>query len=386
MPIRKLDGAFAMIATCEPGKKRTDWYCDTVRGFLLECRASGGKTYYLSHNEGKSRRTIKIAAYGDITFDKAKKEAIRLRAELVLGGDPAGKKKEARAVPTYAVLADQHIAHARTYMKSIKTLEGYMKRIKMRWGKLRLTDIRQQDVASWLAELRKEGLAFATVEKTRVIMGRSFHLGAQWEVPGADRNPVKGVPRLKFNNARQTYVDSMQAGELLAAASGSRNKHLRAIIALLLLTGMRVSELLSSRWANVDMEGRTLFVPTSKNGHSRHVPLSQAAIDVLSDLKLSGSGVFLFPNPRDPKNHLTSIKHGWQAVREAVGLPTLRIHDLRHSFASAAVSAGIDLYHVGKIMGHQNVSSTARYSHVANTALMAAVEAGAAKLNLSIAA
>lgn len=383
MPIRKLDAGFCLIASCEPGKRRTDWYCESVRGFLLECRAGGGKTYYLSHNEGKSRRTIKIAAYGDIPFDKAKKEAIRLRAELVLGGDPSAKKKEARAVPTYGALADQHIQHARNSMKSFKTLEGYMKRIKKRWGKYRLTDIRQQDIAAWLAELRGEGLADATVEKTRVIMSRSFQLGAQWEIPGADRNPVKAVPRKKFSNAREMYVDSAQAAQLLDAASGSRNRQLRSIIALLLLTGMRVSELLSSRWSNVDLERRTLFLPTSKTGRSRHIPLSQAAIDVLTEMKRPAGAVFLFPNPRNPQKHLNSIKHGWQAVRDAVGLPTLRIHDLRHSFASAAVTAGIDLYHVGKIMGHQQVSSTARYAHVANSALMAAVEAGAAKLNLN---
>ncbi len=382
MPVQKLDAAFCLIAQCEPGKKKTDYY-DTATKLVLECRASGGKTYYISHNEGRARKSIKIAAYGDISFDKAKKEAIRLRAELVLGGDPTAKKKEARAVGAYGALADQHVAHAQTYMKSIKTLEGYMKRIRKRWGKIRLTDIKQQDVAVWLAELRREGLAPATVEKTRVIMNRSFQLGAQWEVPGADRNPVKGVPRVKFSNARETYVNSDQAAALLAAATNSRNKQLKSIIALLLLTGMRVSELLSSRWENVDIDGGTLFVPISKNGRSRHVPLAQAAIQVLRDMQRTAKVEFLFPNPRNPTKSITTIKHGWQAVREAAGMPNLRIHDLRHSFASAAVSAGIDLYHVGKIMGHQNVSSTARYSHVANAALMAAVEAGAAKLNLT---
>ena len=198
--------------------------------------------------------------------------------------------------------------------------------------------------------------------------------------------PVKGVPRLKFSNAREMYVDSEQAAQLLAAAAKSRNTQLRAIIALLLLTGMRVSELLSIRWVNVDLDRRTLFLPTSKNGRSRTVPLSQAAVDVLAEMKGPSYGIFVFPNPKDRSKHLTTIKHGWQTVREAVGLPTLRIHDLRHSFASAAVSAGIDLYHIGKIMGHRQVSSTARYAHVGNSALMAAVEAGASKLNLSIAA
>jgi integrase len=382
MPVHKLDAAFCLIAQCEPGKKKTDYY-DTATKLVLECRASGGKTYYISHNEGRARKSIKIAAYGDISFDKAKKEAIRLRAELVLGGDPTAKKKEARAVGTYGALADQHVDHARTYMKSIKTLEGYMKRIRKRWGRVRLTDIRQQDVAAWLATLRTEGLAPATIEKTRIFMNRSFQLGAQWEIPGADRNPVKGVPRVKFSNARETYVNASEAARLIAAAEKSRNKQLAAIIRLLLLLGMRVSELLSMRWENVDTEKRTIFIPTSKNGRSRRLPLPQAAVDVIDALSKPDGAVYLFPNQRNPKKHLTTIKHGWQAAREAAGLETLRIHDLRHSAASAWINNGVGLATVGKLLGHADLASTSRYSHLADETLMAAVEAGAAKLNLA---
>lgn len=382
MPVQKLDAAFCLIAQCEAGKRKTDYY-DTATKLMLECRASGGKTYYISHNEGRARRSIKIAAYGDISFDKAKKEAIRLRAELVLGGDPAAKKKEARAISTYGALADQHVAHARTYMKSIKTLEGYMKRIRKRWGKVRLSDIRQQDVAGWLAGLRAEGLAPATIEKTRVIMNRSFQLGAQWEIPGADRNPVKAVPRIKFANARETYVNAEEAARLIAAAEKSRNKQLAAIIRLLLLLGMRVSELLSMRWENVDTEKRTIFIPTSKTGRSRRLPLPQAAIDVIDALPKPDGAIYLFPNPRNPKKHLTTIKHGWQAARGAAGLESLRIHDLRHSAASAWINNGVGLATVGKLLGHADLASTSRYSHLADETLMAAVEAGAAKLNLA---
>jgi len=384
MPVQKLDAAFCLAAQCQPGKRRTDYYDEIVRGFVLECRASGGKTYHLSHSEGTTRRTIKIAAYGDITFDKAKKEAMRLRAELVLGGDPAAKKKAARAVGTYNALADQHVAHARIHIKSIKTLEGYMKRIRKRWGKYRLTDIRQQDVAAWLAELRKEGLAPATVEKTRVIMNRSFQLGAQWEVPGADRNPVKGVPRPKFSNARETYINAEETARLVAAADKSRNKQLGSIIRLLLLLGMRVSELLSVRWENVDTAKSTLFIPTSKTGRSRRLPLPQAAVEIIDALPRPKGAVFLFPNPSNLTRHITTIKHGWQAAREAAGLPDLRIHDLRHSAASAWINNGVSLATVGKLLGHANLASSARYSHLADDTLMAAVEAGAAKLNLAV--
>lgn len=192
------------------------------------------------------------------------------------------------------------------------------------------------------------------------------------------------MPRPKFSNARQTYIDGDQTARLLAAAATSRNKQLHAIISLLLLTGMRVSELLGSRWENVETGRRTLFIPVTKNGRSRTIPLSQAAIDVIDGLPKKDGEIFLFPNPRDSKKHLTTIKHGWQAARATAGLSDLRIHDLRHSFASAAVNAGIDLYHVGQILGHVSHSTTtARYSHVANTTLLAAMEAGAAQLKLS---
>jgi integrase len=371
MPVMKLDAASCLIAQCEPGRAKTDYYDTKIRGFVLECRRSGGKTYYLSVSHGKSRRPIKIAAYGDISFDKAKKEAERLRSEFVLGGDPAAKKREAKAVPLFNALADQH--------------EAYLRRARKRFGRMRLTDIRQQDVAAWLAELRHQGLAPATVLKTLVTMNRTFELGAQWGVPGADKNPLKGIQRPKVANARERYINSDEAGRLIAEAGTTRNKQLPALISLLLLCGPRVSELMSARWENVDIERRMWFIPTSKTGRSRHVPLSQAAIGIIEALPREADAVFLFPNPRNGKKHLTTIKHAWQTAREQAGLPDLRIHDLRHSAASFMINSGVDLFAVGKVLGHASYQSTQRYSHLANDTLLAAVEAGAAKLNLTAA-
>ncbi len=119
-------------------------------------------------------------------------------------------------------------------------------------------------------------------------------------------------------------------------------------------------------------------MPTSKTGRSRHVPLSRAALAVVAGLP---RGEFLFPTPRDPSRHLATIEHGFRSAGAAAGLAGLRIHDLPHSAASARAGAGVDLYTVGKVLGHANVASTARYSHLANDALLAAVEAGAAMLD-----
>lgn len=119
-------------------------------------------------------------------------------------------------------------------------------------------------------------MASATVVKIKAIFGRSFELGARWGVAGCERNPVRGVQSKPLNNARERYLTAAEATRLLAAAEKSRNPQLAAVVGLLLLTGMRVSELLSTRWEHVDVERRALHVPTSKTGRSRYVPLADA--------------------------------------------------------------------------------------------------------------
>ncbi|MEG8018754.1 tyrosine-type recombinase/integrase [Sphingomonas sp. LR55] len=380
MPKLTLTNSSALLAQCEPGKRKTDYYDDTVTGFVLECRSSGGKSYYIRFDQAGRQKQFKIGRFEDITFAAAKKAAQKLRSEVVMGGDPSARKAEAKAVPVYSELAAQHLADAKLHQRSYDTTEGYMRlHILPKWGKMRLTEIDGRAVAHWLADKRAEGLAPATVVKIKAIFGRSFELGARWGVPGCERNPVRGVQSKPLNNARERYLTSAEATRLLAAAEKSRNPQLAAVVGLLLLTGMRVSELLSTRWEHVDVERRTLHVPTSKTGRSRHVPLARAAVDIIEHLPKATGAVFLFPSQKDPRKHLTTIKHGWQTARDTASLPGLRVHDLRHSAASFMVNSGVDLFAVGKVLGHANVASSSRYAHLSQDTLIAAVEAGAAK-------
>ena len=235
-----------------------------------------------------------------------------------------------------------------------------------------------QGVAQFLADKRAEGLAPATVEKIRVIFGRSFELGARWEVPGAEKNPTRGVVRKPLNNARERFLSAEEAARLREAAAASNNPQLQHIVGLLLFTGARVRELLDAKLEHVDVERRTWLIPTSKTGKPRHVPLSKGALAVIADLPRFKDCPWLIPNP-DTRKPYVSIKNGWQRAIRVAKLPGLRIHDLRHSAASFMVNSGVDLFAVGKVLGHANVASTARYSHLANATLLAAVEAGAAK-------
>lgn len=383
MPKATLDYAFVSTAECEPGKRKTDWWDRTIKGFVLECRAGGGRTYYLRYQTlAGEQRQYKIGRYEDITFATAKKEAARLKSEVTLHHDPCEKKAKAKSIPLYGELAEMHLADAKLHQKSFKDTEMYVRRhILPKWAKVRLTDINSRAVAQWLVDKDKEGLAPATVEKIRVIFGRSFVLGASWDVPGAERNPTQGIRRPRLNNARQRYLTAEEAARLRSAAAESFNNQLQHIVDLLLFTGARVNELLTAQWQHVDLDRKTWLIPTSKTGRPRHVPLPTPAIEIIQGLPKFKGCPYLIPNP-ETRKPFVSIRHAWLRAIRVARLPGLRIHDLRHSAASFMVNSGVDLFAVGKVLGHASIQSTQRYSHLANDTLLKAVEAGAAKQSL----
>lgn len=379
MPKAKLDHTFAMTATCKPGARKTDYYDTVITGFVLETRSSGGKTFYLRYDDNGRQKQIKLAQFGDAPFAQIRKKAERLRAEVALGGDPAAEKAAARAIPLYSELSAQHLADAKLHHRSYSTTEAYVRNhIIPKWGKVRITDIDVRSVTQWLADKRAEGLAAGTVEKIRVIFGRSFELGKRWGIPGCENNPTRGVPRKPLNNARERYLSAAEAERLRAAVAVSKNTQLKYIVDLLLYTGCRLRELLDARWEHVDTERRAWLIPTSKTGRARRAPLSKAALDVIAVLPRFQDCAYLVPNP-DTLKPFVSIKHAWQAARKAAGLPELRLHDCRHAAASFMANSGVDLFTIGKVLGHASYQSTQRYSHLANDTLLAAVEAGAKK-------
>lgn len=383
MPKANLTAAFCLTAHCQPGRKRTDYYDIGTTGFVLACLISGTMTYEFRYTDqyGKLKQR-RIAPYGDITFAEAQKTAKRWRAEVIMGGDPAGDKVAKKEVPTYSDLAEQHLEYARRHLRRPENVERVVRvHLLRRFGRQRADAITTAEVARWLAEKRKGGLAAATVEKLKVTLGRSFQLAIKAGTAGVKFNPVQGIPREKFNNAKNRFLTAEEAARLLQAAEQSRNPQLKSIIGLLLLTGARRGELLGARWEHIDRERKLWFLPITKNFSSRYVPLSQAALDIIEGLPRFDGCPWLLPNPAT-KAPYTDLNHPFDTARKLAGLPDVTLHTLRHSAASFMVNAGIDLFAVGKVLGHKNIGSTQRYSHLASNTLLAAVEAGAAQMKL----
>ena len=380
MPKVALCSRFVLIASCEPGKRKTDYYSETQIGFGLECRSSGSKSYFQRYHDRNGRqRQVTIGAVTDLSFEQARKAAQKIRSEAVLGGDPAGKTEKVKAVILYRELADMHLAHAASHHRSDGSQRILRNHVIPRFGKLRLDEIKQQDITQWLAEKRQGGMAPASIAKIRTTLSKSFELARQWEL--FDGNPTRHCPKEAYNNARERYLTSDEANALRLACECSTNPQLKNIVGLLLLTGARKSELLKAKWSDIDLEKRTWTLNMTKNGRGRHVPLSQAAMDIIAQLPRYDGCPWLLPNPQTLLP-FTDIKRSFMQARKLAGLNDVHIHDLRHSYASALAGSGIDLYTVGKLLGHVNVASTARYAHLANDTLMAAAEVGAAKLNV----
>lgn len=379
MPKAKLDAAFAAAAQCPPGRAKIDYYCVTLPGYVLECRSSGGRTWYLRYQIDGRLKQFKIGRYEDISPANARKRAVQLRSEVVMGGDPCAKKIEAKAVPLFDEIAERHLAEAKLHLKSYDTIEMCMRvHIRPKWGRVPVNKIDRHAVGQWLKDKEASGLSAATVEKLRVLMGRSYELAAQDGVLGCDKNPTRGIKRPKVQNAREVYLDADQVTRLKAAVAASTNTQLQYIVGLLLLTGARKRELLDARWEHFFLDRREWVIPTSKNGRARHVPLSQDALAIIQALPRFDGCPWLLPNP-DTRKPFVSIKRAWGQAIKTAKLPGVRIHDLRHTMASSMVNSGIDLFAVGKVLGHVSYQSTQRYSHLANDTLLAAVEAGAAK-------
>jgi integrase len=379
MPITHLDAAFVRSVECPTDKSKIDYYDDGITGFILEVRASGGKTYHLRYRDdhGKQRQH-KIGDAKDISFDKARTAAQTLRAKVVLGESPSDSRKLKRSIPTLKEFAqDRYMPFVKGYKRSWDSDDSYLRNhLLPRFGQLHLDEIKQQAVIEFQHAMKAGGYALATANRMVILLRYMFNLADKWKIPGGEINPTTGVALFEANNGRERFLTAEETQRLHAALDNSDNTQLKSIVALLLLLGCRKQELLKARWENVDLERRTWRIPLPKSGKTRHVPLSSQAIQVFNQLPRWDGCPYVVPNPKTLQPFV-SVFCSWNTARKQAGLPEVRMHDLRHSMASNLVNSGRSLFEVSKILGHTQVKTSQRYAHLSQDTLLAAVDAAA---------
>jgi integrase len=318
---------------------------------------------------------------------EARKEAKQQRARIVLGADPRAEAKARKAVITYAELFEQHILpHLKQRLRSwSRSEELYRLRVKAAFGNKRLNQITRHQVQSFHSALAAEGLAAATANHHIKVLRSSLNLARQWGMLEGE-NPAAGIQMLHEDNKIEHYLDEAQLQRLLHVLRTDRNRAVCNVAMFLLSTGCRLNEALSATWADVDVERRafTIRATNSKSRKLRSVPLNDSAVEVLNSLDTKEDGGALFVSSRGRKRHakkpFTTIAKQWNRIRKAAGLPHLRLHDLRHQFASFLVNDGRTLYEVQAILGHSSSKVTERYAHLSTATLQQASASASARL------
>ena len=272
-----------------------------------------------------------------------------------------------------AFVAAVYLPHVRLRKRSWRVDERIARqRLSPAFGARRLDRIRRGEVEDWLGDLAEEGLCPATCNRILAVFKSVCSLAMLHGVLPAGQSPCADVPPFKIHLQRERYLAPDEAQRLMRELERSARPE-AAAIRLLLLTGARKSEILKARWENVRLDLRLLTVPLSKSGKPRHLPLSDAAVAVIRALPRGPGCPWLFPG-HAPGKPLSDVYLFWDGLRRGLGLADVRIHDLRHTFASFLVNAGPSLYEVQKLLGHSDPRTTMRYAHLGQASLLAAAQ------------
>lgn len=393
------------------GTEFTAWD-QNVTGFGVRVRASGAKSYVVVYRAGAGRgapmRRYTIAAVGKITAEDARTRARAILGAVAHGRDPANQKTAERGVPTVAELADRFIAdHVRPKRKA-GTAAFYR-------------DILDRIVRPALGTTKADKLTRAQLGKLHssllhtpfqanrmlAVVGSMYAFGVRAGVVGEGLNPARGIDRYK-ERRRERFLTGDELERVGAAireaetvgipwtvdkSGAAVSKHLpkgnqftkiepsaAAALRLLLFTGCRKREILHLQWAHVDFERGCLFLPDSKTGQ-KTIILNAPALAVLGSLDRLGPFVVPGKDPQKPRNDL---KRPWEAVTKRANLVGVRIHDLRHTYASFGAAGGMGLPIIGRLLGHSQVATTARYAHLDNDPLRRASEVIATQIQAAL--
>jgi integrase len=368
-----------------------------LRGFGLRRSPAGVKSYILQYRtggRGSQARRRTIGRHGVLTPEEARTRARRWLAEVADGSDPAAFRDAKQKGLTVAELCDLYLRDGPAEKPNKKAsswqtdTSNITRHIKPLLGRKPAAALTQAEVAKFQVDVaagksmadiktRKQGRAIVsggrgTAGRSLAVLGAVLTFAANRKLIAV--NPAKGVPLLKLA-PKERFLSEGEVAVLAATiaamqAEGTLSRTAATAMRLLMVTGCRKNEILSLQWRWVNFDRGCLQLPDSKTG-AKVVPLASVATDLLSALPRCSA--FVLPAGKG-QGHYTGLQKDWERVRLRAGLVDIRIHDLRHSFASFAVADGAPLYTIGKVLGHKQARTTEGYSHLRDDPLRAVAE------------
>lgn len=368
------------FANSAPAGPRGTVYWDTeIPGFGLAVRTSGHRAYIFKYRivggrKGYQRKPT-IGTHGPITCQQARDIARNWHATVRAGGDPSGDRKEMRDSPTVAELCERYLElHAKPKKKprSADGDESAIRRlIKPALGPLKVSAVRRSDIERLHGCLRSTP---TTANRLVALLSKMFNLAERWGCRPNNSNPCRGIEKYR-EHSRERFLTAEEVVRLDAVLVRHEpaNPWMANLIRLLVLTGARRGELESLKWEHVEFHPPRLRLPDSKTG-AKVVVLSARASEIIRLLPRVEGNAYVFPGKNENK-HVNGLSKFWQRIRAEADLNGVRLHDLRHSFASHAAMNGASLPIIGALLGHRSTATTARYAHLVDGSLRQVADA-----------
>lgn len=340
-------------------------YDDQVKGLI--CRANQtSKSFLLVYRFHGRQRKPKIGNWPTITLDQARRVAKEMLLQLASGNDPMATREAKRSATTIGQAWSRYVSeHAHGKKTGNEDVRIYDKHIPDWFKRLPVLEVGYGEIVRIRDSMKKTP---CQANRAIALISKFLGLMEAWGLRPMGTNPCRQIQRFREVHRRRY----MTHGEL-AAISGALKKREKqepysvAFIRLLMLTGARCGELAAAKWG--DLDGQKIVLEqhkTDKDGHPRVIQLPTAAMEVISSLPER--------MPFDTILSIKSPKRLWDSVRNEAGCPDLRLHDLRHSFASLAVGAGFTLHQIGELLGHKSEGTTKRYAHLMDEFASSAAE------------
>ncbi|HVB79571.1 MAG TPA: site-specific integrase [Candidatus Binataceae bacterium] len=370
------------IDSLKPGAADYFLWDDDMAGFGVRVMPSGRASYVVQYRAGGRTRRNAFSAVGKMTPDEARKYARSLLVAVDKGEDPVAELEAQRRMPNVAALCKRFLTDHVAFRCKPSTQGEYGRSvelfIKPSLGTFKVGDVKRTDIAKLHHDMN--AIPYQA-NRTLGVLSKMFNLAEVWGLRPDGSNPCRHVRKYP-ERKRERYLTVEEMGRLGAVLSegerdGTEPASVIAAIRLLMLTGARLGEIQTLKWDYV-RDGYIAF-PNSKTGAKR-IELGAEAQDTLGRIERMAGNPYVIVGTVEGQ-HWTDLQRPWRRIRAKAELPDLRIHDLRHSFASLAASDGESLQIIGKLLGHSQVQTTARYAHLAP----APVRATADRLASSIA-
>jgi len=373
MPKQKITNTFLKRVPIPKDKSKV-LYSDTMtKGLILEVRSNGTKTFYYRYYKKSKTHYKKIGRYPDMDINSSRRTIENIivsssNTELFNSQDSSSN-----AITLQEFYENYYLPFIQTSKKSYKQdISYYRNHILPIWGTTSMNKITQVDITTKHISLVKENkLSFSTANKLIKYISYTYNLALSWNIPHITCNPTKYIKLFAEDNIVEKYLTKEEIKTILHIASKNENPLILHILQFLILTGARKNEVLQAKWEDIDLINNIFTIPLSKSGKVRRIPISPKLQSIIQSIPKYDSP-YLFPSFKT-KLPMKKFEYHWYKIRKEANLDNVRLHDLRHTFASTLVNAGVSLYEVQKLLGHSNISITQRYAHLSNNSLFNAV-------------